>query len=338
MNAASAYRAAARAHLERAPAPAPRPAARRLAAAAAAAGAEPASRHAALAAAASAAAGPALRDATLAATAGDRSELASRRAALAAAAAAALALARPARAAPAAAPTAAPPAEPALDTVTDRAFFEFGLCPEAVRADRRLGDKSALCAEPAPLGRLTLELYGRAAPGTVARFKAAVAAGVYDGTSLSKILPGQYLMGGRAGPRRMGLVESPPGMPPNPDLTSAAAFRLTHRPGALSLNLSRNEDGDGARRGDYANLSFLIATGPGPELELDEESNIVFGRVAEGMDVVAAIERVPVFGAVGPGATYNRIASLIGDERADKSRAKWGQPLKAVVITRAGLL
>jgi peptidyl-prolyl cis-trans isomerase B (cyclophilin B) len=166
-------------------------------------------------------------------------------------------------------------------TVTDRAFLDIGLCPEGVRSNRKLGDKTILCTDPEPLGRLVLNLYGNAAPGTVANFKALLAAGSLNGTCFSKIVPGQWLVAGQQGPRRSGLLEAPPGLPPNPDTLNAAAFRLRHdRPGTLSLNLSENEDDAYLRNGPgYRNLSFLITTGPGLAYSLDGE-NIVFGAVA----------------------------------------------------------
>ena len=57
---------------------------------------------------------------------------------------------------------------------------------------------------------------------------------------------------------------------------------------------------------------------------------------AEGLDVVSEIARVPTFQPIGNGRTFNQIANFIGDERASKTSAKWGKPLKAVVITSTG--
>lgn len=34
----------------------------------------------------------------------------------------------------------------------------------------------------------------------------------------------------------------------------------------------------------------------------------------------------------------NRLGSMLGDERADKTRKKWGRPLKPVLITNTGIL
>jgi len=88
--------------------------------------------------------------------------LSSRRALLAAttaaAAVAALAPPRPASAGllggSAAAP--APSAGAAATTPTGRVFMEVGLCPGGFRADRALGDASALCNDPEPLGRIEI--------------------------------------------------------------------------------------------------------------------------------------------------------------------------------------
>lgn len=189
------------------------------------------------------------------------------------------------------------------------------------------------------MGRILIDLYGKAAPGSVANIVAAVQAGAYNSTSLSKIIPGRYLLAGVQGGKRSGLVQQPQGLPPNPDLLNSASFRLTHRrPGTVSLNLSENED-DGYFRSTpgYRNLSLLITTGPGPVPDLDDE-NIVVGQVVEGLDVVASITQVPTFTPNENSRAFNQFASFIGDDRAGKTRAKWGRPLQAVVITKAGVL
>lgn len=229
--------------------------------------------------------------------------------------------------------------DPKFMTITDTAFIEFGLCPGGVRSDRRLGDKSILCDDPAPLGKVMIGLYGQAAPGTVENFKTLMTSGALNGTCISKVLPGQWIVGGQQGPHRSGLLEVPPAVVPNPDTLTSTAFCLRHlRPGTVSLNLSQNEDEEYLRaKRDYRNLSFLITTGPGPAPVLDDE-NIVFGVVQQGLDVVGAISRVPTFQPSGNLRAFNDLAKLIGDERASKTRAKWGKPLQAIVITNSGLL
>lgn len=167
-----------------------------------------------------------------------------------------------------------------LDAITDRVYLDFGLCPEGVRTDRRLGDKSILCSEPEPLGRLVIGLYGNAAPGTVTNFKTLVQTQALAGTALSKIIPGQWIVAGTQGSHRSGLLDPPEGLIRNTDVLSPSAFKLRHlRPGTVSLNLSQNEDDDYYRFSKgYLPLGFLITTGPAPAPSLDEE-NIVFGTV-----------------------------------------------------------
>lgn len=109
----------------------------------------------------------------------------------------------------------------------------------------------------------------------------------------------------------------------------------------MSLNLSENEDDDSIRlRPGYKALSFIITAGPGA-VALDGE-NIVFGQVeggaSGGLDVISAICSVPTFSPSENMMNYNKFASLLGDDRAEKVRKTWGRPLKAVVITGSGLL
>jgi peptidyl-prolyl cis-trans isomerase B (cyclophilin B) len=65
-----------------------------------------------------------------------------------------------------------------------------GLCPERLRQNRGIGDKSALCEEPQPLGRIVIGLYGNLVPITVSNFLRMVKAGAYTGTTFSKVFPG----------------------------------------------------------------------------------------------------------------------------------------------------
>lgn len=265
--------------------------------------------------------------------AAEPSSAASRRALLAG-----LLVAGPVAAAARAAEAADAAAGPDL-TITDQLRLDVGLCPEGVRTNRTLGDKTVLCTEPQPLGHIVIGLYGRQAPGTVALIKAVAQAGAFDGTTFGKVLQGQYVVAGRQGSHRMGQVEVPAGLPSNPDMLSPGAFSLRHRrPGTVSLNLSRNEDEEYLRQDvDYRPVSFLITTGPGPAPDLDEE-NIVFGTVLEGLDTVGAITSVPTFQPSDNMRYFNTFASVLGDDRSGKARAIWGKPIKAVVITRAAIV
>lgn len=64
----------------------------------------------------------------------------------------------------------------------------------------------------------------------------------------------------------------------------------------------------------------------------------VFGRVLEGLDTVSAVARIPTFRPAERIQSLNLVASFIGDERAAKVRAKYGRPLRSIVITDSGIL
>ncbi len=49
-------------------------------------------------------------------------------------------------------------------------------------------------------------------------------------------------------------------------------------------------------------------------------------------------EQVPTFSPGASARQMNAFATFLGDERATKAKAKWGRPLKAVVITSGGTL
>lgn len=80
-----------------------------------------------------------------------------------------------------------------------------------------------------------------------------------------------------------------------------------------------------------------LPAGPGPVPSLDGQ-NVVFGTVLEGYGTLAAIASQPTFKPNERIQQFNQFASLIGDERAARVRAKYGKPLKPIVITEVGVL
>jgi len=147
-------------------------------------------------------------------------------------------------------------------------------------------------------------------------------------------------MAGRQGSKRMGelapswstLLGDSPSTSSNPDLLNPSSFDaerlpplLRHlKPGTLSLALGANDDDGALRLGQgYRPSEFLITTGPGPVPSLDGR-NIVFGRVEEGLDVVGGIvSSVKTIGeAPGP---FAKVAQLLGDERIERRKAKYGE-------------
>ncbi|KAK9864152.1 hypothetical protein WJX84_012172 [Apatococcus fuscideae] len=227
---------------------------------------------------------------------------------------------------------------PPNTSVTDRVWMDVALCSEMPRGDRTLGD-SAICNATEPLGRLVIGLYGEQVPQTVESFKKAVTEGTYNGTVFFKVFPGKFIKAGRQGSTRMGDIEPPRSLPVNADTLSSASYRLEHRrAGTVSLSLSENDDDWRIRsRSNYRNLQFLITTGPGPTPSLDG-TNIVFGRVLEGLDTVSAVARVPTFKPSERIRFYNSVARFLGDGRAEQAQRQWGKPLQPVLITGSGIM
>ena len=56
------------------------------------------------------------------------------------------------------------------------------------------------------------------------------------------------------------------------------------------------------------------------------------------MNVVAAVAAVPTFKPSSNSRAWNQVAEWLKDERAEKARAVWSKPTKAIVITGGGVL
>jgi peptidyl-prolyl cis-trans isomerase B (cyclophilin B) len=192
------------------------------------------------------------------------------------------------------------------------------------------------------LGRIVIGLYGKQVPRTVANFIAMVtgaAGSTYKGTLFHKIIAGQYIQAGKQGSRSEGQVLAPTNLEKNPETVKSSAFALPHRrPGTVSLCLGVNDDEEDRKLSeDYRNVEFLITTGPGPASDLDG-SNIVFGTVLEGMDVVSRIAAVPSYQPNIRIKQFNELAEFLGDERAETARKFWDRPLQNVVISGCGII
>ena len=221
-------------------------------------------------------------------------------------------------------------------------FLDIGTCPSIVRADRALGGGGGLCAEPTSLGRVEIGLYGDLVPNVVSHFLELVEAPPgrgYKGTVFHRVKPGRYVLAGQAGSARMGQVQAPR-FPPNPELLAPASFQQKHlRPGTVSLALAAaTGDGEvGSMSRNSAQTEFLITTGPAPVPSLDG-TNVVFGRVTKGLEVVTKIAATPTFAPSGNSVAWNQVAEWVGDDRAAKARESWSKPTMAVAITDAGFM
>jgi cyclophilin family peptidyl-prolyl cis-trans isomerase len=130
-------------------------------------------------------------------------------------------------------------------------------------------------------GPITIELMPDKAPGHVRAFLRLAAAGVFDGTSFHRIVPG-FVIQTASLDTRGALTEKQQALvrPLAPEFTSTPHVR-----GIVSM--ARGDDPSSAT------TSFFIVLGNASSLD---GKYTVFGRVVDGMSAVEAIERAPVNG------------------------------------------
>jgi len=128
-------------------------------------------------------------------------------------------------------------------------------------------------------GRVVLEMLPDKAPSTVRQFLRLVQSGVYDGTSVHRVVPGFVIQTGSLDTRQAPLTakqqELVRELPPEFNDTK-------HVKGVVSMARG-NDPGS-------ATTSFFICTGTAETLD---GKYTAFARVVEGMSVVEAIESVP---------------------------------------------
>lgn len=132
------------------------------------------------------------------------------------------------------------------------------------------------------MGAITLEFFPDRAPNHVRNFLRLAQSGVYNGTAFHRVAKGFVIQGGYLPTRTEPLDDRQQGYvkPLQPEFS-----KTTHETGILSM--ARGEDPASAT------TSFFIVTAPSPGID---GQYTVFGRVVEGLDVVAKIEAVPVNG------------------------------------------
>jgi cyclophilin family peptidyl-prolyl cis-trans isomerase len=132
------------------------------------------------------------------------------------------------------------------------------------------------------MGNMTVELFATLAPNHVRNFLRLAQVGVFDGTAFHRVVRGFVIQGGYLASRREPLDEKQQRYV----RTLAPEFNPTlHDKGILSM----------ARGADpaSADTSFFIVTARTPALD---NQYTAFGRVIEGLNVLEAIEAVPVNG------------------------------------------
>jgi cyclophilin family peptidyl-prolyl cis-trans isomerase len=129
-------------------------------------------------------------------------------------------------------------------------------------------------------GVIVLELFDEDAPKTVANFKQLAGQGFYDGLIFHRIIKDFMIQGGCP----QGTGTGGPGYTFEDEFNDHKVVR-----GALAMaNAGPNTNGS---------QFFIVTTGEAPWLD---GKHTVFGRVAEGMDVVDRIEATPTGGADRP--------------------------------------
>lgn len=243
--------------------------------------------------------------------------------------------------------------------ITNKVFMEFRIMEPLTEANN-------YSSYNAYRGKVVFGLYGKEAPKTVesflsymvtqgappvsvaAQLREQQAGGVgdeepvpsYASSLLTRLVPGEYVEGGRVtGLQRIQvagytqleyrgrIVNSPPCLESN---------ELRHTTRGL-LSKKRLDIGP----------EFAITVGPAPDLD---GSNVVFGRVLEGDDVLKAIEAVPVYTSGStqePGSFGDKVfraqreASLfVGKQILNDDRAidRVGQFLRRIDVTQCSIL
>lgn len=132
------------------------------------------------------------------------------------------------------------------------------------------------------LGAVTVEFRPDLAPNHVRQFLRLAASGVYDGTAIHRVVPGFVAQGGHLPTRREPLDERQQAYvrPLQPEFNPTP-----HDRGIVSM--ARGDDPASATS------SFFIVLGRSPSLD---GLYTVFGRVVDGLDVLAKLESAPLEG------------------------------------------
>ncbi|KAI5003936.1 hypothetical protein ZWY2020_031179 [Hordeum vulgare] len=201
-----------------------------------------------------------------------------------------------------------------------------------------------------PAGRITVGLFGDAAPAGAARFLSLATGVGYRRKEFVKVVPGYVQHAG---------VVSYPVIPAVTDRLAAEMDAVRARcggggamnaAGAVSIvvrdpSLPPPKPKLVARGGrleiqeEQAGVvpngtEFVIAIRDSPELDA---SALVVGRVVAGMDVVGRIAAVATV-KDNTGSAYFKVAKLIGDKRAVVAERGFNRPYTKILVTNCGIL
>lgn len=201
-----------------------------------------------------------------------------------------------------------------------------------------------------PAGRITVGLFGGAAPAGAARFLSLVTGVGYRRKEFVKVVPGYVQHGG---------VVSYPAVPAVTERLAAEAEAVRARCGAGAVHAAAGAvsivvrdpslppprpklvarggklEVEEEQAGVVPNATeFVVTTGAAPELDA---AAVLVGRVLDGMDVVAKIAAVPTV-RDNTDSPYFRVAKLIGDKRAVVAERGFNRPYTKILVTNCGVL
>jgi peptidyl-prolyl cis-trans isomerase A (cyclophilin A) len=136
-------------------------------------------------------------------------------------------------------------------------------------------------------GLITIELFEKEAPESVANFLEYVRSGFYDGTIFHRVIDGFMIQGGGFEP---GMNQKQTRNP----IRNEAKNGLRNEPGTLAMARTNNPHS--------ATAQFFINLVPNRALDYPSRDGwgyAVFGRVTEGFDIVQQIGKLPTT-TVGP--------------------------------------
>ena len=148
------------------------------------------------------------------------------------------------------------------------------------------------------LGTIKLELNGKQAPITVARFLELVDSGYYEGTIFHRVIPGFMAQGGGYTPS-LKLREK------GPTIFNESGNGMTNLRGTIAM--ARTATPHSANSQFFINVADNVRLDPSKDAYRGSWGYAVFGYVIEGMDVVDAI----VASKTGPAGRFTRDVPVI---------------------------
>lgn len=79
---------------------------------------------------------------------------------------------------------------------------------------------------------------------------------------------------------------------------------------------------------------FAITTGAAPALD---RTNLIVGRVVEGMDVIMELDKLPVV-KNNSGSPFFMVGKAVGDKRANVAELGFDRPFNKVAVGASGIL